>query len=230
MAVLTADSIGKQFDGRRVLTAATLRVASGEVRGLVGRNGAGKTTLLRIAAGLMVPDSGIVIWRERRMLRARLHRLAREGVLFLPADGVLAPGWRLDEQLRLVAATFPGGSVDAAVDSMRLEDCHARPVHQLSGGERRRANVAVSLIRRPSCLLADEPFRDLAPLDCELIGDALRAFATGGCAVMITGHELPFVMRFADHITWCTNGTTLELGPPAHAERNHAFRAGLGVS
>jgi ABC-type multidrug transport system ATPase subunit len=225
MPLLTADSVGKEFGGRRVLTAASLRVVEGEVRALVGRNGAGKSTLVRIAAGVIAPDHGIVIWREQRMQQGRLYRLARAGLLLLPADGLLVPDRRLADQLRLFADTFGNGSVEEALVAMRLESCAAQFVHQLSGGEKRRADLAVALVRAPACLLADEVLRGLAPLDAELIGQVLRTLAARGCAVLITGHELPFLMRFSDHVTWCTNGTTHELGSPNDAERHDAFRA-----
>lgn len=231
MALLTADSIGKRFGSRRVLTAASIRVMAGETRALVGRNGAGKSTLLRIAAGLIAPDHGVIIWRDERMQRSHLARLARTGLLFLPSDGLLAPAGRLGEQLQLVADTFGSGNPNDAMRTMRLESCATQFVHQLSGGERRRADLAVALVRSPACLLADEVFRDVAPLDCELIGQTLRALAANGCAILVTGHELPFVMRFADQITWCMAGTTHELGSPAEAERSDAFRAAyLGES
>jgi ABC-type multidrug transport system ATPase subunit len=229
--VLTVDSVGKQFGRRRVLTAASIRAVEGEVRAVIGRNGAGKSTLLRIAAGLLAPDHGIIIWRDARTRRSRLHCLARDGLLLLPADGLLVPGRRLYDQLRLFADVFGNGSVTEALHTMRLDACAAQFVHQLSGGERRRADVAVALVRSPACLLADEVFRDVAPLDSELIGQSLRLLAMNGCAVIITGHEVPYLMRFSDHITWCTSGTTLELGSPAAAERHDAFRAAyLGQS
>ena len=228
--MLVADSIGKRFGARRVLTAASIRVVPEEIRALVGRNGAGKSTLLRIAAGLDVADHGVIIWSGQRMLRSRLARLARTGLLFLPSDGLLAPARRLGVQLQLVADTFGTGSTADAIQAMRLESVVTQQVHQLSGGERRRADVAVALIRQPSCLLADELFRDSSPLDCELIGQTLQSLAQKGCAIMVTGHELLFLMRYADHVTWCTTGTTHELGSPEDAERNDAFRADfLGV-
>lgn len=223
--ILTADSIGKRFGSRRVLTAASIRVVSGTIGALVGRNGAGKSTLLRIAAGLERADHGVIIWRGARMLRSRLAKLARAGLLYLPADGLLAPARRLGDQLQLVADTFGTGSSADAIKAMRLESVVTQQVHQFSGGERRRADLAVALVRQPSCLLADELFRDSSPLDCELIGQTLRTLAQKGCAILVTGHELLFLMRFADHVTWCTTGTTHELGSPQDAERNDAFRA-----
>lgn len=225
MEILVADSIGKRFGERRVLTAASLRVVSGQIRALVGRNGAGKSTLLRIAAGLMAPDHGVIRWRGERTLRTQLPTLARDGLLFLSADGLLAPERTLVAQLELVAETFGGGSPRDALQALRLEPHATQLVGQLSGGERRRADLALALVREPNCLLADEVFRDLAPLDCELIGDTLRGFASRGCAVLVTGHEIGFILSYCDHVTWCSAGTTRELGPPEAAQRVDAFRA-----
>ena len=182
MAVLIADSVGKGFAGRTVLASASLRVVEGEVRALVGVNGAGKSTLLRIAAGVVSPDHGLIIWRGARLTRAHLWRLARSGLMLLPADGVLAPAKPLRRQLMLIAATYGTAGVDDALARMRLESRAPMLVHQLSGGERRRASVAAALVRKPLCLLADEVFRDVAPLDAELIGETLRTMARAGCA------------------------------------------------
>lgn len=208
-----------------MLTAASLRVTAGECRALVGRNGAGKSTLLKIAAGVMAPDHGIIIWKGERLQRASLARFAREGLLLLAADGLLAPGQRLGAQLEMTAETFRRGDPREALAAMRLDDLASQRVSQLSGGERRRANLALALVRSPECLLADEVFRDVAPLDCELVGETLRALAARGCAVLVTGHEVGFLLRYCDHLSWCSAGTTRELGSPEAAQRVDAFRA-----
>jgi len=222
---LVADSVGKRFGDRRVLTAASLRVTAGECRALIGRNGAGKSTLLKIAAGGMAPDHGVIIWKGERLQRAHLARFAREGLLLLAPDGLLAPGQRLGAQLEMVAQTFGGGDPIEAMRALRLDQLASQRVDQLSGGERRRANLALALVRSPDCLLADEVFRDVAPLDCELVGETLRALAARGCAVLVTGHEIGFLLTYCDHVTWCSAGTTRELGPPAQAKQVDAFRA-----
>ena len=146
--------------------------------------------------------------------------------MFLPADGLLAPAGRVRDQLMMFAETFPGGMpAEEAIRHMRLDECAGRRIVELSGGERRRADIAAALVRRPACLLADEVFRDVAPLDCEFIGSILRELAGRGVAIAISGHELAFVMRYSDHVTWCTNGTTRALGSPQTASANDSFRS-----
>ena len=209
-----------------MLTAASLSVKAGRIEALVGRNGAGKSTLMGIAAGLIATKHGLVIWKGERLNHARLWQLSQKGLMFLPADGLLAPAGQVRDQLLMFAETFPGGMpVEAAIRYMRLDECAGRRVVELSGGERRRADLAAALIRQPACLLADEVFRDVSPLDCEFIGSILRGLTASGVAIAISGHELAFVMRFSDHVTWCTNGTTRELGSPEMASENDAFRS-----
>ena len=220
------DCVGKDYGARNVLNAASLSLNGGQIEALVGRNGAGKSTLMGIAAGLIQAKHGLVTWNGERVKHARLWQLSRKGLMFLPADGLLAPGGRVREQLLMFAETFPGGMpVEAAIQHMRLDECAGRRVAELSGGERRRSDIAAALVRQPVCLLADEVFRDLAPLDCEFIGLTLRALAAKGIAIAISGHELAFVMRYSDHVTWCTNGTTRALGAPHTASLNDSFRS-----
>jgi lipopolysaccharide export system ATP-binding protein len=223
--VLVADCVAKSYRGRRVLDSASLRAVPGEVRALFGRNGAGKSTLLRIAVGLLQPDSGSVFVDGEALERATLPVLARRGVMYLPDDGAFSSAFTLGRQLAFFARQFPGGDVACAAQIARVSHLLDRRPHQLSGGERRRAELAAALVRRPTCLVADEPYRGIAPLDAELLTEAFRALATDGCAVVVTGHEAPTLLGAADHVTWCTDGTTYELGPPPAAERHERFRS-----
>jgi ABC-type multidrug transport system ATPase subunit len=228
MPLLVADSVAKSFGSRRVLSSASLRAEHGQIRALLGRNGIGKSTLIKIACGLSEPDGGMLAWRDQRAERHHYHLLARDGLLLLPADRLLTPYGTVRRQLTLIAKTFPGGaSVDAVLERLRLTAQADALAKELSGGEARRADVAAALVRAPECLIADEVFRDLSPLDAELVGSTLREMAAAGTAIVITGHELPFVLGFADHITWCTDGTTYEIGTPAEAERDERLQRGL---
>lgn len=224
MSLLVADAVGKSFGGRRVLTAATLRANAGEVRVVSGRNGAGKSTLLKIAAGWLQPDSGVVHFAGRAYLRPTLPALARRGLFYLPDHDLLIPGLAVRRQLELLRRRFGGGGVDEALETMGVSEVAARRPHALSGGELRRAEFAAVLVRRPSCLLADEPLRGVAPRDAELLVAVMRRLADGGCAVVMTGHEVSALMDGADQLTWCTGGMTYELGSPDAARAHDAFR------
>lgn len=228
--VLLADCVAKSFGRRRVLSSASLRAFPGTVRALLGRNGEGKSTLLKIAVGWMQPDSGTVFFLGEPHERAALARFAHQGLCYLPDGGLLSPMLSVRRQLDFFAARFPGGDMDRAVETTRMRELLDRHPSSLSGGERRRADLAAALVRRPVCLIADEPYRGLSPLDAELLTNALRSLAESGCAVVATGHEAPTLMAAADHITWCTDGTTYELGGRDAAVSDERFVRGyLGV-
>ncbi|HSA56368.1 MAG TPA: ATP-binding cassette domain-containing protein [Gemmatimonadaceae bacterium] len=222
--MLTADSIGKRYGTRWVLRAATLRAVPGQVRALVGRNGAGKSTLLRIAAGLRRADYGIVRCDDTTLLHPRLPALARRGLFMLPDHDLLSNALTVGAHLALAAGTFGREADEAMLDTLGLRDHLGKRPWQLSGGECRRAEVAVALMRRPRYLLADEPLRGIAPIDAELLLRVFSRMADGGCAVVVTGHELGTLLAAVDHVTWCTDGTTYELGPPATAVNDSRFQ------
>jgi ABC-type multidrug transport system ATPase subunit len=228
--VLLAECIGKRFGGRAILTAATLRADPGCVTALLGRNGIGKSTLLKIAAGWMRPDHGTVQFLGRVRPHARLHRLAEEGLFYLPDRELLSPGFCLREQLESVARHWGRGNAAEVIDLTRLEAHLEQRPPALSEGERRRAELAVALLRGPVCLLADEPYRGLAPYDMEALSAILRRLAEAGCGIVVTGHEVPTLWSVADRVVWCTDGTTYDLGPPAAAAEDWRFRQGYLAS
>lgn len=221
---LEVDGAAMSFGGRRVLTSASLRAEPGRVTGLMGRNGAGKSTLLRIAAGLLRPDHGRVTVDGAWVERPAHHQLARRGLYFLPADGSLGRTLRVGEQLDMMRARWATSPDASLLAALRVEPLRDRPMTRLSGGERRRAALAMAVVRQPHCLLADEPLRDLAPIDREAFGLVLRALAAAGTAVVVTGHEVPELMGVIDRVTWCTGGTTRELGAPEAAREVWDFR------
>lgn len=221
--LLVADCVGKRFGVKWALHSASLRATRGELRALLGRNGAGKSTLLRIAAGLVEPDTGSVRFNGVVRERPHLARLAREGLCFVPDHDLLSNAFSVREHLEFVRARGDADGVSRVAGRLSLTSLlDARPF-ELSSGERRRAEIAFALLRQPSCLLADEPLRNLAPIDAESLLGVFREIAGDGCAVVITGHEVPAMMSAVHHITWCTAGTTYEMGPPFMARTDERF-------
>ncbi len=143
-------------------------------------------------------------------------------MFYLPDHDLLSRTFTVRQQLLMLHAQFPGGDVVSAAERVGIA-AHLDKRPDLSGGELRRAELAAVLVRRPTCLLADEPYRGIAPHDAETITSVFKALASAGTAVVITGHEVPTLLQAADHITWCTNGTTYELGPPDVAIRHERF-------
>lgn len=221
--MLVADSIAKAYGERRVLTAATLRATPGQVRVLFGRNGIGKSTLVKAAVGRIQPDNGIVRFKGRARLSVRLAGLAREGLFYLADEELFSTAFTVRRQLEFLRAAFDGRDVSNAAERTGVGHVLDQYPHELSGGERRRAELAAILVRRPDCLIADEPYRGISPTDAEALSRIFREMAGEGCAVLLSGHEVHTLLDVADHVTWCTAGTTYELGAPAAATRHEQF-------
>jgi ABC-type multidrug transport system ATPase subunit len=226
MSFLTADCVAKSFGARRVLTSATLRAVKGQVRALLGRNGCGKSTLMKIASGWITADSGAVRVQATPHEAPRLDKLAWCGVFYLPDHDILLPSKSLLEQMRMFERRFGRRRSEEAAEIARVTEFLERKPREISGGELRRAELALALVRKPECLIADEPYRNIAPVDHDMLTAIFRRMASDGCAVVVSGHEVPSLLGACDHVTWCTDGTTYELGPPGEARKHDAFVRG----
>jgi ABC-type multidrug transport system ATPase subunit len=175
-------------------------------------------TLGRISA-----DHGTTRWDGEIWRRPCLDELARRGLFFLPDRGLLSRRLALADQIGFFAAAY-GGDADAAVEALDLGALMELRAGQLSGGEERRAEMALARLRAPRCLIADEPFAGLAPTDRARIAGELGAHARRGAAVIVTGHEVEDLLAIADEVVWMVAGTTHVLGPPAAARTHDQFR------
>lgn len=223
-ALLAAESIGKSFGNKRVLSSAGLWAKPGCLTALLGRNGSGKTTLIRIATGWLRADHGVIIFKQRRMIRPHPSHLARSGLCYIPEQSWLCPRFRLADQFDAVRRCCPGTDVAGALELLRVEELIDRKPGQLSGGEKRRADIALGIARCPECLLIDEPFFGLSPTDAEVVTGAIRSVVRQKCAVVITGHEVDHVLSVCDEVLWQTAGTTRYLGTARDAAEHHQFR------
>ena len=225
-AIFSAESIAKSFGNRKVLRTGSFWARSGQIVAMLGRNGNGKTTLFRIAVGLLRADSGAIRFRGKHIERPRHAALAREGVFYLPERGLLSHSLRLSTHLDALKWYWPESDVSSIVETFGLAEHLSKRVDVLSGGERRRAELAIALARRPTVLLADEPFQGIAPVDAEVIGEMIVHLARQGCAVVVTGHEVPQLFHVADEIIWLNEGATVGVGNVLDARMNEQFQRG----
>lgn len=222
--MLAVESVCKRFGPHQVLMSAGLWATAGRIGVLLGRNGAGKTTLLKITVGLLRADEGIVIYGGERDLRPNLAWLARAGLLYLPSEGLLSNRHTVRSHFATLSHRFPESQGESAIQALGIGDMLDRRVHTMSGGERRRADVALALSRSPRCLLADEPFHSVAPKDIAVLSEAFRWLADTGCAIVLTGHEVKPLLAVADDVYWMTAGTTDFLGSPTEARQHQQFQ------
>jgi lipopolysaccharide export system ATP-binding protein len=222
--LFAADSICKSFGDHAVLKTASIRASERKITVLLGRNGCGKSTLLRIGAGLLRADQGAVHFDGSVFLRPRLSTLAARGLFYLPDRHLLSRRLTVREQIRAVEWRFGGSRTAEVLERLGIRERVDQTPAELSGGERRRAEVATAWLRAPRCLLADEPFAGVNPIEAEVIATAFRRMAEDGCALVITGHEVRQLVDVADDIVWMTAGTTHDVGSPEEAGRHEQFR------
>jgi len=222
--LFTADSIGVSFRGRVVLKAASVWARRGSITALLGRNGCGKTTLIRAALGLGPRDFGFVRFAGRTWERPHLPVLARLGLFYLPDRGLLS--WRrsVNWHLKALEQSLVEPIDLRRVRALAIEPLRRRTAKALSGGERRRVELALALLRNPDCLIADEPLAELSPADRREVARALRQLADRGCAVIVTGHEIEDLLDLGDVIVWMSAGTTHWLGTADDARAHSQFR------
>jgi ABC-type multidrug transport system ATPase subunit len=223
LTLLVADSISKSFAGKRVLSAARLSVSRGQVVGVLGRMGSGKSTLLRICAGIMRADSGWVELDGTRYQSPRRTDLAKRALFYLGEADNLAWSMTVGQHFDEIARRFGPAQIDDVLDLVDIRSLFDRRVHQLSSGEVRRVEMGLVFARNPACLLADEIMRSVDPIVCDVLGRSLRILAERGSAVVVTGHEVNYLMPFLDSVTWVTSGTTYDLGPRDTALANEKF-------
>jgi len=132
----------------------------------------------------------------------------------------LAESLTIRQHFAIVAQRFGVTLDEQLIEIFSLSPFMERKPHRLSTGERRRAELALAISRRPRCFIADEPFRELDPVTCELLGSGIKRLASNGCAVIVSGHEIHTIFEYADCVTWVTAGTTYQLGTRDQATRD----------
>lgn len=222
-ALLRGESLGKSFRKRRVLNGAYFEAMPNSITGVIGRNGSGKTTLLQILAGWIPPDQGYVEFQGERIASA--GDLARLSMFYLPVDqSILSPRFSVAEHCDALEWRYPCRDREEVFELLGLEQRSLTPVAAMSGGERRRCEIALALIRRPLCLILDEPFRGIDPREAERISGVLRSAAQTGMAVVVSGHERTWVLDCADQVVWVRESSTELLGTPAEARSSWRFQ------
>ncbi len=230
-ALLEAQGLVRHFGERRVVDDISLSLDAGQVLGLLGPNGAGKTTTFRMIAGLLKPDRGRVLLDGEEITKLALHRRAALGLGYLAQRGGLFPG--LDVRANLMVAGEIAGlsSSDAAqranelIERLKLSHVTDGREQTLSGGERRRAEIARALMVRPRVLLFDEPFAGVDPLAVTSLQAEMRALASTGLAILITDHAVAATFSICDRVAVLNEGRVLVAGAPDVVESDPRVRA-----
>ena len=223
---LTISHLMKAYHGRQVVRDVSLEVRSGEVVGLLGPNGAGKTTCFYMIVGLVPSDAGVIELDGRPIGRLPIHRRARIGLSYLPQEASVFRKMSVEENIRAVLELQPaaqGGPLPATEIASRLEALladlqitHLRgnPAVSLSGGERRRVEIARALANPPRFILLDEPFAGVDPIAVIEIQRIVRFLKERGIGVLITDHNVRETLGICDRAYIINAGTVLASGRP----------------
>ena len=213
-------SIAKSYDKRAVLTDISVSVAKGEVLGLLGPNGAGKTTCFYSIMGLVRPDSGRILLDGVDITNMPMYRRAILGLGYLPQETSIFRGMTVEQNIASVLELMePDPEVRAEELERLLEEFHitrlrASPAMALSGGERRRCEIARALAAKPSIMLLDEPFAGIDPLSIADIRGLVKDLKTRGIGVLITDHNVRETLDICDKGCIIYGGQVLFSGSP----------------
>ncbi|BBC71748.1 LPS export ABC transporter ATP-binding protein [Altererythrobacter sp. B11] len=214
-------SIAKSYDKRAVLTDISLTVGKGEVLGLLGPNGAGKTTCFYSIMGLVRPDSGRILMDGVDVTKLPMYRRAILGLGYLPQETSIFRGLTVEQNISAVLEMVePDKDVRQQELERLLEEFHitrlrASPAMALSGGERRRCEIARALAAKPSIMLLDEPFAGIDPLSISDIRDLVIQLKSRGIGVLITDHNVRETLDIVDRACIIYGGQVLFAGSPA---------------
>jgi lipopolysaccharide export system ATP-binding protein len=231
MMVLRAHGLTKSFRGRRVVDGVSFSVAPGEVVGLLGPNGAGKTTSFHCVVGLLVPDAGEVRLGERDLSGLPLHERARLGIGYLPQEPSIFRKLTVRENFLLVlegrrlAAAEAEDRVEKLLSEFDLLRVASALGETLSGGERRRAEIARSLLAEPKFMLFDEPFAGVDPIAVHDLQRLIGRLRERGLGVLITDHAVRETLGICDRAVLLAEGKLLESGTPPEIAASERARA-----
>ncbi len=213
-------SIAKSYDKRSVLSDVSLSVAQGEVVGLLGPNGAGKTTCFYSIMGLVKPDSGRVMLNGEDITRLPMYRRAILGLGYLPQETSIFRGMTVEQNIMSVLEMAEpdkdtrAARLDKLLDEFGLERLRTSPAMALSGGERRRCEIARALAANPSIMLLDEPFAGIDPISISDIRDLVKDLKQRDIGVLITDHNVRETLEIVDRACIIYGGQVLFAGSP----------------
>jgi lipopolysaccharide export system ATP-binding protein len=218
---LAVSRIGKSFKKRPVVRGVSLTLQRGEVVGLLGPNGAGKTTIFYLITGLIQADYGSITLDGHDITRLPMYRRARLGIGYLPQEASIFRGLTAEENIRAAAELVELDSAHCAtlVDSLLAEFSITHVAHtpaiSLSGGERRRVEIARALATHPAYILLDEPFAGIDPIAINDIRELVRHLKDRGIGVLITDHNVREALEIIDRAYIIHEGQVLMEGTPA---------------
>ncbi|MFN0106599.1 MAG: LPS export ABC transporter ATP-binding protein [Bryobacteraceae bacterium] len=220
MRVLETKELSKSYRGRKVVDNVSVTVSQGEVVGLLGPNGAGKTTSFYMIVGLISPDSGQVMVDANDITSLPMYRRARRGISYLPQEASVFRKLTVEENLMAILETLPLDArqrrerMNRLIEQLGLETVRGSKGYMLSGGERRRTEIARSLVIEPAFLLLDEPFSGIDPIQVIELQRIISDLRRSGIGVLITDHNVRETLAVTDRAYIINSGKIFRAGSP----------------
>lgn len=221
MSTLYAQQLAKRFGDRQVVKNISLEVSSGEIVGLLGPNGAGKTTSFYMIVGLIPVDQGHIFLDQQELTHDPIHQRAQLGIGYLPQEASVFRKLSVEDNLKAIIETRKDLGADAQDDLLErlLDDFHISHIRHslgmaLSGGERRRVEIARALAMEPQFILLDEPFAGVDPISVLDIQGIIKELADRGIGILITDHNVRETLSVCQRAYIFNEGEVIALGTP----------------
>ena len=217
---LQVSKLVKSYRGRRVVDGISFEINSGEVLGMLGPNGAGKTTTFYILVGLVSPEQGEIFVNGERIDHMPMWERARKGITYLPQEPSIFRGMTVEENLSAIAEISNINKdeqtklVEQLLDDFGIKRLRRQMANTLSGGERRRTEIARSLVINPCFILLDEPFTGIDPIAIQELQRIIRSLQEKGLGVLMTDHSVRETLKIVDRAYIIDKGRILKEGTP----------------
>ncbi len=220
MAVLETVGVGKTYKNRRVVSDVDLKISQGEVVGLLGPNGAGKTTTFYMIVGLTRPDSGLVLLDQSNITELPMYLRARNGISYLPQEASVFRKLSVEANIMAILETLPLSRqerrerLETLLDEFGIGHVRRSLADTLSGGERRRVEIARSLVISPKFILLDEPFSGIDPITVLEIQKIIQHLKDRQIGILITDHNVRETLQVTDRAYIINEGVIFRSGTP----------------
>jgi len=220
MILLETKDLVKRYSGRAVVDHVSFTVAQGEIVGLLGRNGAGKTTTFRMVIGMISPDNGQVVFDGVAVTRMPMYKRARRGMGYLSQEPSIFQRLTVRRNILAILETMNlprkvrKQKCDALLEQFGLQQLRNQLARTLSGGERRKLEIARALVTNPTMILLDEPFSGVDPISVEDLQGEIRGLKDQGISILLTDHNVRETLTVTDRSYIMDSGKVLREGPP----------------
>ncbi len=230
ITLLETRKLIKKYAGRTVVSEVSITISQRTIVGLLGRNGAGKTTTFRMIMGMITPNGGTVIFEGRDITRLPMYKRARLGIGYLSQEPSIFQRLSVRDNLYAILETMSitraqrNRKAAMLIDRFALAEVANSQGRFLSGGERRKLEIARAMVTDPSLILLDEPFSGVDPIAVQDLQQEIRRLAASGVSILITDHNVERTLEVVDQAYIIDHGKVIGAGPPAEIVRNEQVR------